>query len=567
MKSLSKNLYSVFIVVLIVFLTCGLSTAQNYSLNWQASLLSAAGLWPYNFIGNDLLITNYQMYPSYGISKQYQGYFTTDTFKNIQSVIFGSQAYHPYINITGKYFGLPSQYGYHGTDQPFYSTGYDLLNTLNNAAICSCVASREAYTPVMSSTQGQFGSSSQYNLINPANMGAWPAVCNWTNPFLLPWQKPYLLNASSDIPNPSEDTSKRMGLVLLSESSDSVAGLNNFVYELQSRGIPALLGVTASFAVANCENIKKLQKYGVEIRASYSSEAFWDKPYDEQYQLMRDTIQTIEACIGKRVRVFGSRYFAYDENTVKAAEALGIEYVLARGTSGAKATIYKPHEYNVKIFSVSNVDSEKWGTGSLCDYSYWSREGSIEQFREELFGSLNYDKISPVSHTYIGGLKASWMEVYLDFFDNADVNWVNLDVFGAIDVTLPFSEIPQNREVQYTTPIPLIPLNEEPDVENLHNLDDFPPVADVGDKIVMFHNNAGSMCLEALNFLSTIQYTVEEHLTTEAGFWDTLDAMKALFGSSQGVSNSFGYFPIIFIKDKAFSGFNDFVKNEILNTI
>ncbi|MGA1864072.1 MAG: polysaccharide deacetylase family protein [bacterium] len=357
-----------------------------------------------------------------------------------------------------------------------------------------------------------------------------------------------------------------IGLMLLSES-ESVVGLNNFVYELQSRGIPALLGVTADFAVENCTNLIKLQKYGVEIRASYSEEPFWDKPYEEQYELMRDTIETIEACIGKPVRAFSSRYFAYDENTIKAAEALGIEYILARGTTGAKATIYKPEEYDVKIFSVSNVGSEKWGTGSLCDISYWSREGSTEQFKEELFDSLVYNKISPVSHTHIGGAKAAWNEVYLEFFDNTDVNWVNLDGFGTVDITLPFSEIPQNREVQYTTPIPLIPLDEEPDVEDMHSIDDFPPMADVGNMIVFFHNGTGPMCILFLDFLDTISYPVEEHLISDQGFWDDMAAIQSLFGSSEGLSQSFGYFPMIFIKDKAYSGFNNEIKEAILSMI
>ncbi|MGA1840660.1 MAG: polysaccharide deacetylase family protein [bacterium] len=357
-----------------------------------------------------------------------------------------------------------------------------------------------------------------------------------------------------------------MGLMLLSES-ESVVGLNNFVYELQSRGIPALLGVTADFAVENCINLIKLQKYGVEIRASYSAEPFWDKPYEEQYELMRDTVETIETCIGKPVRAFSSRYFAYDENTVKAAEALRIEYILARGTTGAKATIYKPEEYDVKIFSVSNVGSEKWGTGSLCDISYWSREGSTEQFKEELFDSLEYNKISPVSHTHIGGAKAAWNEVYLDFFDNADVKWMDLDGFGIVDITLPFSEIPQNREVQYTTPIPLIPLDEESDVEDMHSIDDFPLMADVGNMIVFFHNGSGPMCLDFLDFLDTISYPVEEHLISDQGFWNDMAALESLFGSSEGLSQSFGYFPIIFIKDKAYSGFNNEIKEAILGMI
>jgi len=39
------------------------------------------------------------------------------------------------------------------------------------------------------------------------------------------------------------------------------------------------------------------------------------------------------------MRVIGSRYFAHDENTLKVADALGIPYVLARGTTGSEAKV------------------------------------------------------------------------------------------------------------------------------------------------------------------------------------------------------------------------------------
>ena len=78
------------------------------------------------------------------------------------------------------------------------------------------------------------------------------------------------------------------------------------------------------------------------------------------------------------MRVFGSRYFAYDENILRAADALGVEYVLARGTAGERATVYAPREYKAKIISVSNVPFGEMGTGSLCDYSLWAR-GSTDE--------------------------------------------------------------------------------------------------------------------------------------------------------------------------------------------
>lgn len=263
--------------------------------------------------------------------------------------------------------------------------------------------------------------------------------------------------------NPKKETE---GLMILIEF-EGMEGLTNFSNELKNRDIPSLLIVSSEFVTQNCEELKKLQLQGVEIGGVFSTYPLWDKNYDEQFEIIKNTKNSIEKCTGE-MRVFGSKYFAYDINTIKAAEKLGIEFVLARGTTGAKATIYKPIEYNVKLLSVSNVASKDWGTGSLCDYSYWAREGTPEDFEIELqTAAKNETKISPVSHTYIGGLKKRWNEIYLNFFDTTKINWMNLTEFGKIDQILPFIEIPQNREVQYTTPNPKIPLDEEENIKNV----------------------------------------------------------------------------------------------------
>ena len=190
---------------------------------------------------------------------------------------------------------------------------------------------------------------------------------------------------SSEEDNTAEESSTKEGLMLLIEFEDTT-GLENFVIEMHDRNIPGLLMVSYEFAEEHADVLKELSKYDIEVGGTYSIEPLWDVSYEEQLSIMTTVKEKIEAALGTEMRVFGSKYFAYDENTLKAAQELGIEYVLARGTTGAKATIYKPDEYDVKIFSVSNVNSEKWGTGSLCDYSYWAREGIPEEFSEELFG-------------------------------------------------------------------------------------------------------------------------------------------------------------------------------------
>lgn len=355
---------------------------------------------------------------------------------------------------------------------------------------------------------------------------------------------------------------------------EGTEGLVNFVDNIKERDIPALLIVSPDFVIDNCNSIKTiLSSHDVEIAGLDASKPFWDVPYEQQLTIMQETRERIKACTGEDIRVFGSRYFAYNENTVKAAQELGIEYVLARGTTGAKATIYKPSEYDVKIFSVSNVDSQNWGTGSLCDYSYWAREGRPEDFQEELLGALKYEKISPVSHTYIGGLKKSWNDVYLKFFDEADIEWVGLDEFGKVDISSSFAEIPDNREVQYDTPHPAVPLEDEENVSNPCAVEDLTSVSTQGgereeiDGIVIFHNGVGPMCLEALEFFKENGYEYIEYKTEDEEFTDKFLEYRSNFTSSEGLSQDFGYYPIIFVKDRAFSGFNKDIGIEIDGTI
>lgn len=360
------------------------------------------------------------------------------------------------------------------------------------------------------------------------------------------------------------------GLMLLIEY-ESVDGLTNFVYQLQEREIPSLLLATADFVTQNCETIRTLQDYGLEVVAHTGPE-LWGVPYEEQYTQIKNATDAMEACLGRPVRIISSRYMGSDENTWRVAEDLGIPYVLARGTTGTRSTIYQPEGFNVKIIAVSNMDSEQWAYGSLCDYSIWARGGTPEQFSAELYDALQHNKICTVSHTRISGLKAAWYNVYMEFLDNSGVKYLSIDDFTTVDITLPILEIPQNRNVPYaSSPYPQIPLDEEPNVDNPCAINDFPPVSgsggNVGEKIVVFHNGTGPMCLEFLDFIDTITYPVEEHISGDEGFWDALDVIKSEFGTSEGVSENFGYFPIIFIQDKAYSGFNDDITNAIISLI
>jgi len=85
--------------------------------------------------------------------------------------------------------------------------------------------------------------------------------------------------------------------------------------------------------------------------------------------------------------------------------------------------------------------------------------------------------------------------------------------------------------------------------------------------IIVFHNGKGPMCLKFLEFIKSAKHPVSQYLESQEDFYSVLKSYKTKFGQSEGVSKDFEYYPIIFIKDKAYSGFNDNIKEAILRQI
>jgi len=397
-----------------------------------------------------------------------------------------------------------------------------------------------------------------------------------------------------------EETNKEKvkGIMLLIEYKDTV-GLANFVNEMKERNIKGLLMVTPEFVQDNCEEIKEVIKHDIELVASNIGAPLWDIPYEEQKARIIEMNEGIEACTGVPIRIISSTYMASDATTIKVAHELGIPLVTARGTTDTKATIYQVEDYpDVKILSVSNIPKVQYKYGSLCDYSYYERNGTPDDMMQELMRAIeplsskekerygSYHKITPTSHTNIGGYFKPWMDMWIDFWDTTkdNIEWVDLDEFMAeADWEMPLWQIPLNKNNPYTPEKirPVVSVEEMEKVFNPCRVEDIgsfnreevdPAIENeesfsVGNKLMMFHNGSGPMCLDALDFIKTIDYQVEEYLDTEKDFYDVFNNVKKEFSSSEGIHPLFGYYPIIFIKDRVFSGFNDSIKNEILKEI
>lgn len=352
-------------------------------------------------------------------------------------------------------------------------------------------------------------------------------------------------------------------------------GLVNMVSDMKERGIKGLLMVNADFTEENLDAIKAVLATGVvEIAPSYDPKPYWEMTYDEQYEIISDMITRIEEMLEVKPRVISSRYMASNEDTVKIAEELGIEYITARGTTELATTVYKPEEYSVKIISVSNIDVPEFKYGSFCDYSFYERAGSPEDMEKEYKRAILNNKFIGVSHTNIGGQKERWNTMWHNFWDNYDVDWVDLNTLGTVDKEMPMWQIPINMNAPYTPEKirPAVAYEDEEDVVNPCKVDELVQgtqatteesrVAD--DKIVVFHNNVGTMCKEMKAFFKENKIEYEEHLTTEPDFTELFNSYKSKFEQSEGVSSTFGYYPFIFIEEKVFSGFNSHIGSDIL---
>ncbi len=256
---------------------------------------------------------------------------------------------------------------------------------------------------------------------------------------------------------------KIQGMFVLVDRGN-IKGLEHWIRDFKKRGLPALIQIDEQTLNQNCRVLKELSDKLFEFGIVYNERPFWDEPFNNQYEIIQRLKHKSEECTDKPTRVFQSKYLAYNEATLQVADKLGIHYILARGTTGEKSIVYKPREYNAKIISVSNVPSKHMGSGTLCDHSLWCRTETPADF-SKILSSLKANRIVLVAQTYLSGIKLNWWNVYQDFLNANIVEWQSLDEFVTKFKLLSYEKIPINTVVEYVTPKPKIPLEQEPDCQ------------------------------------------------------------------------------------------------------
>ena len=66
-------------------------------------------------------------------------------------------------------------------------------------------------------------------------------------------------------------------------------------------------------------------------------------------------------------------------------------------------------------------------------------------------------------------------------------------------------------------------------------------------------------------FFDSMDYEYTQYLNTDPEYSSKLREYKQGFNVSEGESSSFGYYPIIFVGERAFSGFSEDIEDIIKN--
>ena len=283
-----------------------------------------------------------------------------------------------------------------------------------------------------------------------------------------------------------ETANSKINTMLMLIEFEKIDGVLQWEKELDKRNLTALVKVQDNVLEENPEVFKRLADKGYEIAGGYSLAPFWGMSYEEQYKYLKDSKELVEKITGKKMRVGSSRYFAYDETTLKVADDLGIEYILGRGVNDVEATVYQPKEYKTEVISVTNVDvGEPMGRGSLCDYSLWARGADAKEFGKIFDQSVAKKPTNMilVSHAYLGGTRLEWWKEYEKALASDKIIWNGFDKWLEKQkiVTLPNNEILMNKEVKYVNPNPA------------KAMEDYEPIPGIEDNKMVIPTNTDSM--------------------------------------------------------------------------
>ncbi len=206
--------------------------------------------------------------------------------------------------------------------------------------------------------------------------------------------------------------------------------LARVILEMEARNIkPATIFVGGELAKNNCQLIKDLDQKGYEIAAfGYALDEngefiqLGDLTREEQEEIIKNTKETIENCLGHKIAGFRSQRFSQNKDTNEIVKDLGFSWNGSFVINWHPEASFIPYYSNDYGFYVVSIEGVKNSGYVLCDTATASYKKTAKEWREiiQKYFTIHQQEENPFItefHPYFLTDNSDWWDEFINLLD------------------------------------------------------------------------------------------------------------------------------------------------------
>ena len=218
------------------------------------------------------------------------------------------------------------------------------------------------------------------------------------------------------------------------------AALKKVIDELEARNLkPATIFVGGELAKNNCQLIKDLDQKGYEIAAfGYALDEngefiqLADLTRKKQEEVIKNTKEDIENCLGHKINGFRSQRFSQNKDTIEIVKNLGFSWNGSFVVNWHPEASFIPYYSNDYGFYVVSIEGVKNTGYVLCDTATASYGKTAKEWRETIqeYFNIHQKEETPFItefHPYFLTDNSDWWDEFiklLDWFKKQNTNYL-----------------------------------------------------------------------------------------------------------------------------------------------
>ncbi|HRR95026.1 MAG TPA: polysaccharide deacetylase family protein [Candidatus Paceibacterota bacterium] len=208
------------------------------------------------------------------------------------------------------------------------------------------------------------------------------------------------------------------------------AALRKVIDELEDRNLkPATIFVGGELVKNNCQLIKDLDQKGYEIAAfGYALDEngefiqLADLTKEEQEEIIKNTKEDIENCLGHPIAGFRSQRFSQNKETNEIVRDLGFRWNGSFVVNWHPEASFIPYYSNDYGFSIVSIEGVKNSGYVLCDTAMGSSGKTAKEWRETIqeYFTIHQKEETPFItefHPYFIANNSDWWNEFIKLLD------------------------------------------------------------------------------------------------------------------------------------------------------